>query len=74
MPRLGALFNATNPDPNQFKAWGGKLIQYHGWSDPGYYAAEQHQLLRERGRVQRARSAHTDCADTKTFYWLFMVL
>jgi feruloyl esterase len=27
--------NAVNPDLSQFKARGGKLITYHGWSDPG---------------------------------------
>ena len=32
--KLGALFNAINPDLSAFKALGGKLIQYHGWSDP----------------------------------------
>ena len=32
--KLGALFNAINPDLSAFKARGGKLIQYHGWSDP----------------------------------------
>ena len=32
--RVGFL-NATNPDLTRFKSRGGKLIQYHGWSDPG---------------------------------------
>ena len=32
--KLGALFNATDPDLSAFKSSGGKLIQYHGWSDP----------------------------------------
>ena len=32
--KLAALFNAVNPDLSQFKARGGKLIHYHGWSDP----------------------------------------
>jgi feruloyl esterase len=26
--------NATNPDLSKFKARGGKLIMYHGWTDP----------------------------------------
>jgi feruloyl esterase len=29
------FMNATNPDLTRFKRRGGKLIQYHGWSDPG---------------------------------------
>lgn len=32
--KLGAIFNAINPDLSAFRARGGKLIQYHGWSDP----------------------------------------
>jgi len=32
--KLAALFNAVNPDLSGFKARGGKLIHYHGWSDP----------------------------------------
>jgi feruloyl esterase len=32
--KLGALFNAIDPDLTAFKARGGKLIHYHGWSDP----------------------------------------
>ena len=32
--KLGALFNATNPDLSAFRARGGRMIQYHGWSDP----------------------------------------
>jgi feruloyl esterase len=31
---LGTL-NAINPDLSDFKKHGGKLIVYHGWSDPG---------------------------------------
>ncbi len=32
--KLGAIFNAINPDLSAFKARDGKMIQYHGWSDP----------------------------------------
>jgi hypothetical protein len=31
--KLGRFINSTNPDLRQFKAHGGKLIQYHGWAD-----------------------------------------
>ena len=31
--KLGALLNADNPNLKEFKARGGKLIQYHGWAD-----------------------------------------
>jgi feruloyl esterase len=32
--KLGTLFDAINPDLSAFKSRGGKMIQYHGWSDP----------------------------------------
>jgi feruloyl esterase len=32
--KLSAIFNATNADLSGFRDNGGKLIQYHGWSDP----------------------------------------
>jgi feruloyl esterase len=32
--KLASIFNATNPDLSAFRDNGGKLIQYHGWSDP----------------------------------------
>jgi len=33
--KTGGILNATDPDLRRFKAQGGKLIIYHGWSDPG---------------------------------------
>lgn len=32
--KLAAIFNATDSDLSAFRDNGGKLIQYHGWSDP----------------------------------------
>jgi Tannase and feruloyl esterase len=32
--KLGRIFNATDPDLKAFKSRGGKLLLYHGWSDP----------------------------------------
>jgi hypothetical protein len=32
--KLASVMNATDPDLKKFKARGGKLILYHGWSDP----------------------------------------
>ncbi|HTB15327.1 MAG TPA: tannase/feruloyl esterase family alpha/beta hydrolase [Bryobacteraceae bacterium] len=31
--KMAHLYNATNPDMKAFKAHGGKLLLYHGWSD-----------------------------------------
>jgi feruloyl esterase len=33
--KLAHVLNAVDPDLRDFKAQGGKLIIYHGWSDPG---------------------------------------
>jgi feruloyl esterase len=33
--KLSGTIDATDPDLSRFAAHGGKLIQYHGWSDPG---------------------------------------
>jgi hypothetical protein len=32
---FGPILDASDPDLSAFKAHGGKLIQYHGWNDPG---------------------------------------
>ena len=32
--KLAAMLNATDPDLEPFRALGGKLLIYHGWSDP----------------------------------------
>jgi feruloyl esterase len=32
--KASAVLNALDPDLKKFRARGGKLIQYHGWSDP----------------------------------------
>ena len=65
--KLAATINATNPDLSAFRSRGGKLIQYHGWSDPGvsplsstnYYE----QVVASTGSLER----------TQGFYRLFMV-
>lgn len=34
----GTMFNATDPNLDAFKASGGKLVMWHGWSDPALTA------------------------------------
>jgi len=66
----GDLFDATNPDLAGFRSRGGKLVQYHGWSDPDvtplnsidYY--ESMAAFNAHGRVHGPR-------DARTFYRLF---
>jgi feruloyl esterase len=69
--KLAGIFNAVNPDLSQFRGRGGKLIQYHGWSDPditplnsiNYYES----VMKEQGGDSQA------LARTQSFYRLFMV-
>ncbi len=50
--KLRGLYDATNPDLSAFKRRGGKLLMWHGWSDPhispinsiGYYEAVARQM------------------------------
>ena len=70
--KVGSIFNAIDPDLHAFRANGGKLIQYHGWSDPdippsnsiNYYESVAHKMFRTSSNALR---------DTKEFYRLFMV-
>jgi pimeloyl-ACP methyl ester carboxylesterase len=61
---LAPILDADDPDLSAFKAHGGKLIQYHGWNDPGIppgYSLEYHaRVVAKVGRVE-------------DFYRLYMV-
>lgn len=65
--KLSSILNSTNPDLRQFKAHGGKLIQYHGWADAAiaplssinYYQSVVHKM----GGLK----------ETRKFYRLYMV-
>ena len=49
----GDFLNATDPDLSAFKANNGKLIMWHGWSDPAVVAGRTiqyyHDVIRETG-------------------------
>ena len=73
--KVGAILNSYNPDLRSFRAHGGKLIQYHGWSDAAiaprdsiaYYERVQDFLSRfpdPRGNASKP---------AQNFYRLFMV-
>ena len=70
--KLGALFNAINPNLTPFKARGGKLIQYHGWSDPDITPLNS---INYYESVTKAMAAGGNNAlrETTQFYRLFMV-
>jgi feruloyl esterase len=62
--RYAPILDADDPDLSAFKAHRGKLIQYHGWNDPGIppgYSLEYH------ARVAAAMGKIDD------FYRLYMV-
>jgi len=62
--RYASILDADDPDLSAFKARGGKLIQYHGWNDPGIppgYSLDYH------ARVAAAMGKIDD------FYRLYMV-
>ena len=71
--KFAPILNATNPDLREFRQRGGKLLQYHGWSDQliapqnsiDYYESVA-VVLRAAGRIEpRVR-------DVQSFYRLFM--
>lgn len=62
--KLGAILNSVDPDLRAFKAHGGKLIQYHGWSDAA---------IPPLGSVEYFESVQSAMGDTENFYRLFMV-
>lgn len=63
--RYGAVLDADNPDLSAFARRGGKLIVYHGWSDP---AIPPQASIKFVGRVRQAFGAGAD-----GFLRLFMV-
>jgi feruloyl esterase len=65
--KLASIINATNPDLAAFKARGGKLIQYHGWNDPGVAPMSSVNYYES---VQRKMGG---AAGVRDFYRLFMV-
>jgi feruloyl esterase len=70
--KLGRIFNATDPDLRPFRAHGGKLIQYHGWSDPDIPPLNS--INYYESVVRRTdRNSISALRDTKEFYRLFMV-
>jgi Tannase and feruloyl esterase len=80
---VGHVINATDPNLTAFKAQGGKLISYHGWSDAlvtplgmlNYYNT----VVAAQGRVGGKTTGASQSPDsnalekTQTFYRLFMV-
>jgi len=60
----GSRLNATNPNLRPFFTHGGKLIQYHGWSDP---------QISPGNSVEYFASVRKQLGDVQEWYRLFMV-
>jgi feruloyl esterase len=70
--KVGRIFDAIDPDLRPFRARGGKLIQYHGWSDPDI--PPMNSINYYETVVRAVSGARPDALhDTKEFYRLFMV-
>ncbi len=61
--KIGAIVNQINPDLSAFRMHGGKLLQYHGWSDPA---------ISPLNSVDYFESVQKKMGDTQSFYRLFM--
>jgi feruloyl esterase len=62
--KLASIFNATNPDLRAFQLNGGRLIQYHGWSDPD---------ITPLNSINYYESVINATPGTNDFYRLFLV-
>ena len=65
--RFAPIINATNPDLREFRKRGGKLIQWHGWSD---------QLIAAQNSINYYESVLSlfggNTTEVQSFYRLFM--
>jgi feruloyl esterase len=69
---LSDVVNAMDPDLSRFRAHGGKLIQYHGWTDPWITPSSvpyYEQVLSATNPADRSIAL----LGTQNFYRLFMV-
>ena len=70
---IGMVTNSTNADLARFRRHGGKLLQYHGWSDPlisPYNSIDYYEsVVAKSGKA----SPEAQLADTQAYHRLFMV-
>jgi feruloyl esterase len=72
--KLAAIMNSTDPDLRAFQARGGKLIQYHGWSDPDISPLTSIQYYEKVAQVVGHGAAQNRSMEaTGEFFRLFMV-
>jgi feruloyl esterase len=72
--KVGRIFDAIEPDLTPFRARGGKLLQYHGFSDPDIPPQNSIDYYeRVVAHVGGGRNNPHALQETKEFYRLFMV-
>ncbi len=65
--RLGPLVDHNSPDIQAFKAYGAKLLVYHGWNDPVVVATDSIDYY------ERVKATQGSKAEVDSFMRLFMV-
>ncbi len=71
--KVGRVFDSIDPDIRAFRANNGKLIQYHGFSDPDIPPANSINYFESVVERVGGRNNPRALSDTKEFYRLFMV-
>jgi len=72
--KVAPLIDATNPDLRSFRAHGGKLLQYHGWSDSAIVASSSIQYYQAvQSFLTTAPDPRSPPKPVEDFYRLFMV-
>ena len=72
--KVAPLIDATDPDLRSFRAHGGKLLQYHGWSDSAIVASSSIQYYRAvQAFLATAPDPRSPQQPVEHFYRLFMV-
>ena len=71
---VGGALDATDPDLQAFQRRGGKLIVYHGFSDPAISPLNSIEYFESVvGRIGQSRTHAQALRDTQSFFRLFMV-
>jgi feruloyl esterase len=65
--KLASEINATNPDLKAFRAHGGKLLLYHGWTDPGASPLETLDYFENVVATLSGKKAETPGRETPAF-------
>lgn len=70
---LSSVLNSVDPDLKQFRAHGGKLVQYHGFSDPEVPPLTSINYFESVVNLPGESSPEESMELTQEFYRLFMV-